>query len=145
MEVTDRDCYYMTNLWECFNSIGVGFGGNQVDELTFTRWIQSSRVVTYFKRLGVPVSLYERAKALNQSNKKFISSLLVLYLTEVLGSDRANEIIVSSNYDQETKYKYYLRLVFVPGDIVNYELNSTRKYGNDVQIEMLYIRDMMEK
>ena len=141
----DRDVYYMTRLWDCFNTIGIGFGGKEVDELTFTRWIQSARVVTYFKRLNVPVSLYERAKALNQSNKKFVSSLLILYLTEVLGSERANEIIVSFNREQGTNYRFVLRMFLEPGDIVNYELNSTKQHDGNVQLEMLYIRDIMEK
>jgi hypothetical protein len=82
----------------------------------------------------------ERALYLNNNSKKFVKSLLVLFLTEMLGPEGCSKIKIEINKRTGVECDFILTLYKEPGSLVNYTLESgVMKYPEGTVIEDIFI------
>jgi hypothetical protein len=136
--IDGRGAYNIPNLAQCLNDVGIycGADGNKLEQLYL--WMQSSRVVNYFKQKKFPAYLYDYSKKLDDNNKKYIKSLIVLYLSEVLGEDSRD---VRVQFMSTGSDEMVMTLFQEPGGIVDYDCYyDSRNHSNKTSVEKIYIR-----
>lgn len=138
LSVADSDFYNLKSLWACFNIIAEMYGEKDSSDYdTFARWVHSARVFSYFKQNKHFPAPYDRALYLDESNVRYIKILLILYLTEVLGREKTEQVVLSLDAEYKEVADLILCLYKMPGEAVNYSMNGAP--AGSISVYSLYI------